>query len=132
MNNYVGEYVDAIKVITDETVKRYAELSGDYNPIHLDEDYAKKTTFKKKIAHGMLIGGYISKIIGMQLPGNGAIYLSQNFKFVRPVFIGDRIRIHVEIVDIIEDKYIILETKVFNEAGKLCVDGEAKVKKEGD
>lgn len=131
MNYYVGQSVESIDIVDEDCVKKFAEISGDYNPIHIDEEYAKNTRFNNKIVHGMLASSFISKVIGMQLPGLGTIYLSQNLRFIRPIYIGETIRTRVCIIDIISEKnQILLETRVFNGQGDLCIDGNALVLKE--
>ena len=86
-------------LITKKLVSDFAKLSGDYNPIHMSEEYAKTTVFKKPIAHGMLLGSLISAIIAKDLPGEGSIYLSQTLKFIKPVYIGNKVKISVKIIE---------------------------------
>jgi 3-hydroxybutyryl-CoA dehydratase len=87
----VGQKASLSKIITDEHVRKYADLSGDINPVHLDESYAKQSRFRKRIAHGMLSAGLFSSIFGTKLPGEGCVYVSQNLNFKRPVYIGDSV-----------------------------------------
>ena len=87
-------YTDSIKV-TDVSIKKFSSASGDRNPIHLNEKFAKNTIFKSRIAHGMLIASFISSVIGNKFPGNGTIYVSQNLKFKRPVKINDVVKIKI-------------------------------------
>ena len=89
-------YTDSVKV-TDTNIKKFASASGDNNPIHLNEEFAKKTIFKSRIAHGMLIASFISSVIGNKFPGNGTIYVSQNLKFKRPVKINDVVKIKITV-----------------------------------
>lgn len=113
------------KTITELNVK----ISLDTNPLHLDEDYAKNTIFKGKIVHGILGAGLISGVIGTKLPGKGAIYLSQNLKFLAPVRIGDTIRAEVKVIDLDKEKRKVgLKTICTNQEGVIVIDGEAKVK----
>jgi len=115
--------------ITKEMVIQFAELTGDKNPIHLDEEYACKTRFKKCIVPGMFIGGLISKIIGMDFPGNGSIYLGQDLKFIKPVYVGDRIHIKCVIESINRDKNnILIANTVFSDDKTVLVKGLSKVK----
>ena len=92
------------KVITDRDIEQFAEISTDYNPVHLDDEYAKDTIFEGRIAHGMLTAGLVSAVIGEQLPGHGTIYMSQNLKFLAPVRPGDLVHAEVKVVDIVIDK----------------------------
>ena len=87
-------YTDSIKV-TDLSIKKFASASGDKNPIHLSDKFAKKSIFKSRIAHGMLIASFISSVIGNKFPGNGTIYVSQDLKFKRPVKINDNVKIKI-------------------------------------
>ena len=92
------------KVITDRDIEQFAEISTDHNPVHLDDEYARDTIFEGRIAHGMLTAGLISAVIGEQLPGHGAIYMSQNLKFLAPVRPGDLVHAEVKVVDMVIDK----------------------------
>ncbi len=114
--------------ITKELVEKYADLIGDRNPIHLDENYAKTTTFKKRIAHGMLVSSFISNIIATDFPGEGSIYLSQNLKFLKPCYLEDKLKYVIEQVDKINSKFY-LNTKVYNQTKELILDGSAVVLK---
>lgn len=126
----IGMFETISKIITEEDIIAYADLSLDRNPVHLDEEYAKNTIFKGRIAHGMLSSGLISAILGTKLPGEGTIYLSQNLKFIAPVRIGDKITAKCEIIELIEEKkIIILKTTCYNQDEKLVIDGEAKILK---
>ena len=87
----VGMKESFSKIITDKDVEKFAQISSDFNPIHFEEEYAKKTIFKRTIVHGMLTASFISAIIGERLPGNGTIYLSQSLKFHKPVIVGQKI-----------------------------------------
>ncbi len=124
----VGDEAFDEKTITKEDVQTFAKVTGDHNPVHLDEDYAKDTLFKKCIAHGMLSAGLISKVIGTQLPGHGTIYLGQTLNFKKPVYIGDTITTVVSIKSINpEKKFLTLETYCKNQKGKVVLEGEATV-----
>ncbi len=124
----IGASESYTKVITREMVQQFAEISGDTNPVHLDEEYAKGTIFKENIAHGILVTGLISRVLGCQLPGYGAIYMAQSVKFLRPVKIGDEITATVEVIAK-EDKKktVTLKTTCKNQLGKVVIDGEATV-----
>lgn len=124
----IGDAVIREKTITENEVKLFAELSGDKNPIHLNDDYAKNTIFKKRIVQGILVAGQISAILANDLPGEGTIYLKQELNFVKPVFIGDKVLTKVAVLEIREDKPIArLETNclVHNE---IVIQGFAIVK----
>ncbi len=114
--------------ITDDLVRQYAALTLDTNPVHLDEEYAAKSFFKKRVAHGMIAGGLISAVLGTKMPGPGAIYLSQNFEFKRPVALGETITARVKIVQKHDrHKKIELRTWVENGEGQVVLDGAAAV-----
>lgn len=124
----VGDSAEVTREITQEDVQAFASLSGDDNPLHLDASFAARTRFRQPIAHGMLTASLISAVIGTRLPGPGGIYLSQELKFVRPVFIGDRVTARAEILDIRPDKPILrLRTTCINQRGETVITGEAVV-----
>ena len=124
----VGATASVTKTITDGDVRLFAELSGDRNPIHLSDAYASRTRFGQRIAHGVLVTGLVSNVIGMQLPGEGAIYLSQNNRFTAPAFIGDTVTATATVSAVREDKAIItLETRCVNQRGETLVTGESVV-----
>lgn len=126
----IGDTAVFSKTITEFDIYQFAGISGDFNPVHINEEFAKNTFFKGRIAHGILTGSFISTVIGTQLPGPNTIYLSQNFRFTAPVRIGDTVRATVEVVDKRDDKKIIkLKTVVFNQHEEIVVDGEAVVMK---
>lgn len=128
INYQIGQSAFFEKCITDEEVRKFAEISGDDNPVHLDDEYAKDTLFGKRIVHGILVSSLISKVIGTQLPGNGTIYLSQNLKFLKPVYVGETVRAEVVIKEIIEEKNrLVLETKVYRQNAECVLTGEALV-----
>lgn len=123
----VGQAVETSRVVGTADIEAFAEVSGDSNPVHLDEAYAKATPFGERIAHGMLSAAYISAILGTRLPGPGAIYLSQSLRFRRPVKIGDLVvaRCTVSALDAAKGR-VTLET-VCEVDGKTVMDGEAVV-----
>jgi 3-hydroxybutyryl-CoA dehydratase len=126
----IGDSAELTKIITDEDVHAFANISMDHNPIHLDKDFAKTTQFKQPIAHGMLSASLISAVIGTVLPGRNTIYLGQTLKFTAPVFIGDTLSAKISVAEKHEGKNIIkLVTQVFNQADKLVIDGHATVLK---
>lgn len=123
----VGQFYEKEVTITSEIGKEFARISGDFNPIHLDEKYAEETRFGKRIVHGMLIGSYISGIIGNEFPGQGSIYLNQDLKFRRPIFYDKKVIIRVEIISVDEEKSRLkLRTSCLDDKDVL-VDGEALI-----
>jgi len=123
-----GDTASLSRTITDEDIRAFADVTGDHNPLHLDEDFAKQTRFGKRIAHGMLCASLISAVIANELPGRGSIYLGQTFKFVAPVFLGDTVTARVTVVSIREDKPILkLETICTNQRDEVVIRGEATV-----
>lgn len=123
---YVGQTSSLTQTVRSDDLVRFAETSGDSNPVHLDEAYAATTRFGKRIAHGMLVASYVSALLGTHFPGPGTIYLSQSLKFVRPVFIGDTLEIVATVTKFREDKAILtMETAVSNQHGETVLTGEA-------
>lgn len=126
----VGMFETVAKTITEADIMLYSGISLDINPIHLNNEYAKDTVFKGRIAHGMLTAGFISAVLGTKLPGEGSIYLSQNLNFLAPVKIGDTITARCEIIELIPDKKIvILKTICYNQENVTVLDGQAKILK---
>jgi 3-hydroxybutyryl-CoA dehydratase len=128
MKIQVGDHAEISKTITDEDVHLFANLTGDHNPVHLDDQYANGTRFKRRVAHGMLTASLISSVLANKLPGEGTVYLSQSLKFVAPVYLDDRVTARVTVTQIREDKPIAtLETICLNQRGELLIKGEAVV-----
>lgn len=124
----LGQQAAFTKTISESDVYLYAGLTGDLNPAHVNEEYAKNTRFGGRIAHGMLSGGLISAVIGMQLPGPGAIYLSQSLKFVAPVRIGDTVTATITVRELDAAKNrAVLDTVCTDRDGQVLVAGEALV-----
>lgn len=124
----LGEEAGTSKTISESDVYSYAGITGDFNPAHINEEYAKKTFFKTRIAHGMLLGGFISAVIGTQLPGPGTIYISQGLNFKAPVQFGDTVTAKVEVSEINQEKNrVILSTTCINQKGTILVEGKAVV-----
>lgn len=122
----VGDAAEFTTVIDDEAVRWFARVTGDANPVHLDEAYAATTPFGRRIAHGMLVAGTISAVLGTRLPGPGAVYLGQTLQFRAPVFLGDAVTARVEVVKVREDKPVVtLRTTCVNGRGELLIEGEA-------
>lgn len=121
----VGMESSSSKTVTEADIVAFAEVSGDKNPVHLDADYAAKTMFKERIAHGMLSAAYISAIFGMQMPGPGAIYMSQTLQFKAPVKIGDTVVTTVKVIEVISEKKRARFECVCAVGGKPVLTGEA-------
>src|SRR5579859_4845435 len=125
----IGARATRVRTIMDDDIVRFAEVSGDRNPVHLDAKYAARSPFGQRIAHGFLTGSMISALIGMELPGTGSIYLGQTLKFLAPVHIGDTVTASVEVIGMREEKRLLtLRTDCTNQAGVLVISGEAVVK----
>ena len=127
-NIKIGDNAEFTKTVSETDIYLYAGVSGDFNPAHINEEYAKNTFFKTRIAHGMLSASFISTVIGLKLPGPGTIYLDQSLKFMAPVRMGDTITARVEIVEIMADKNKArLKTTCANQDGTTVLEGEAIV-----
>ena len=128
MNIKIGDTFTKERLVTDELVRAFAEVSGDYNPIHLDEEFAKTTRFGRRIAHGMLSGAFISAVLGYEFGERKIVYLSQTLKFTAPVFIGDTVTTTATVTNIREDKQIVtMETVCTKQDGEIVVTGESAV-----
>ena len=124
----IGDRFSISRQITDELIRAFAELSGDHNPLHLDEDFAKTTRFGRRIAHGMLSGAFISAVLGYEFKERKIVYLAQTMRFVLPVFIGDTITTTATIMKIRENKpTVTLATECINQNGETTLSGEAVV-----
>lgn len=124
----IGDKFETSREVTDELIRQFAEVSGDHNPLHLDDEVASKTQFGKRIAHGMLSGAFISAVLGYEMRDMKVIYLSQSLKFVKPVFIGDTVTAAATVTNIREDKPIVtVETICTNQDGDTVVKGEAAI-----
>lgn len=118
------------KQVTEDDVDTFARVTGDYNPMHVDEEFAEKTQFHKRIAHGMLSAGLISACIGNKMPGPGAIYLNQTLRFNKPVYFGDVLVATVKVERIDQKAHFqiaILSTIVTNQNGDVVTEGEAQI-----
>jgi 3-hydroxybutyryl-CoA dehydratase len=114
--------------ISSEDVLKFAEIVGDLNPVHLDEAFAEQSFFKKRIVHGAFLGGLISRVLGMDFPGQGTIYISQNSVFKRPVYVDTTVTVEVKVTQVIPEKrWLVLDTTVLNAEGKVCLSGTATV-----
>lgn len=126
---FVGQRAELVRTIGEADLALFAELTGDYNPVHFDEEYARKSVFGKRIAHGMIAGSLVSRLLGMSLPGPGSVYLAQSFRFLAPVGIGDTIVVAVEITGLrAEKRHVQLATTVTNQNGQVVLSGEALIK----
>ena len=124
----VGQKFKFTEKITEKLLNDFATLSGDQNPLHMDEKYANDTPFKKRVCHGMLLASFFSRLIGMYLPGKNALYFSQSLNFKSPCFIGDEITVEGEVVDkSMATKILAVNTTIYNQYRKSLVDGIAKV-----
>jgi len=126
----IGEKASESRKVTEETVRAFAEATGDFNPVHLDAEFAKTSLFKERVAHGMLGAGLVSAVLGTKLPGPNTIYLAQEMKFLAPVKLGDTITAEVEVLEKIDKPKILkMKTTVRNQAGTAVMEGIATVKK---
>ncbi len=121
----VGQSADMTKVITEEDILRFAEITGDRNPVHISEEFAAQTRFGERIAHGILTAGLVSAVIGMKLPGPGCLYISQTLSFLAPVKIGDEITARAEIMEVVSGKRLKLRTSCVNQRKEVVLEGEA-------
>lgn len=125
----IGKRAESKKVYSTLSVKSFAELSGDFNPVHLDDKYASSTLFQKPIVHGIFIASQISELIANKLPGAGSIYLNQTLSFKNPVYHGDEITCIIEVISRKEEKNIVeLSTICINNSGKVIIEGIAIIK----
>lgn len=125
---HLGDAAEFSKTVSESDIYLYAGVSGDMNPAHIDESYARNTFFKTRIAHGMLSAGFISAAIGMKLPGPGSIYIRQELNFRAPVQIGDTVTARVEIIEVnVEKNRVRMRTTCTNQEDTLILDGEAMV-----
>lgn len=126
----IGDRASFSKTVSEYDIYQFAGVTGDFNPVHVDAEYAKSSIFKERIAHGILTAGFISNVLAMQLPGRDTIYLSQNLAFLAPVKIGDTVTAEVEVLEKKDSKRIIrLRTIVKNQRDELVIEGEAVVMK---
>lgn len=124
----VGQEASFTKTVSEADVYNYIGVSGDFNPAHINEEYAKNTFFKTRIAHGMISAGFISAVLGTQLPGPGTIYLGQDLKFTKPVYFGDTITATCTVDEIVKEKNrVVLKTVCTNQDGDVVIDGQALV-----
>jgi 3-oxoacyl-[acyl-carrier protein] reductase len=125
----IGDFAEVHHVITEQDIERFVSLTGDDNRLHVDAEFARTTSFKGRVVHGMLGAAFISTVIGTKLPGDGALWYSQNLEFLHPVRIGDELRVRVEVVKKIDrTRSIELRTEIFNQRGEKVTAGTAGVR----
>jgi 3-oxoacyl-[acyl-carrier protein] reductase len=116
-------------IITQSDVDKFAELTGDFNPVHVDEEFASRTAFGKNVVHGMLTSSFISTMIGMLIPGPGALWVSQSLEFHNPSFVGDKITVYAEVIKkSVSTRMLVLKITIMNQKGIMVVSGDSKVK----
>ncbi len=126
MNLHVGQKASRTVTITADHVKTFAELTGDYNPLHFEEAFAAQTKFKRLVVQGGLTTGLLHALVAMDMPGPGTVFLSQNWKFAAPVFIGDTITAEAEVVSIHETKPVTqLRVRIARQDNEMVLEGEA-------
>ena len=124
----VGDTAEITRTIAESDIEAFADVTGDRNPVHLDDEFAKNTRFGRRIAHGMLTASLISSVLANHLPGEGSVYLGQTLQFVAPVFPGDEVTARVTVVEVRENRPIVkLETVCVNQRGETVIRGEATV-----
>lgn len=123
----IGDSASFTKTVSESDVYLFAGVTGDLNPAHTNQIEAEKSMFKSRIAHGMLSAGFVSAVLGMQLPGPGTIYMEQHLKFTKPVYFGDTITATCTVTEIIKDKIVKLSTVCTNQNNEVVLDGEATV-----
>ncbi|MBO8161294.1 MAG: MaoC family dehydratase [Thermosipho sp. (in: Bacteria)] len=122
----IGDTYSKETIVKSDDVLKFAEITGDKNPIHINEEYAKKSIFGGRISHGILLLGYLSAVLGMEFPGPGTIYMKQEAKFLKPVYVGEKIKICIEVKEKNDEKKRVkVSTQIFKENGEIAIDGEA-------
>jgi 3-hydroxybutyryl-CoA dehydratase len=124
----VGDEYKFERHISSDAVWRFAEVVGDLNPIHLDAEFAEKSFFKKRIVHGAFLVGLISKVLGMDFPGQGTVYISQDSVFKRPVYVDTTVSVEVKVTQVLTEKRrLVLNTNILNSDDEVCLAGSATV-----
>ena len=122
-----GQHVTFTKTFTEDDVQRFIEITGDVNPLHVDESYASHTPFRRRILHGMLTASLFSTMVGMLMPGTGAIYRSQTITFLKPVHIGDTITVHFLVRGVDREKHRLdIEAWMENQSGERVIEGKCE------
>jgi 3-hydroxybutyryl-CoA dehydratase len=125
---HIGDQASFTKTVVEADIVLFAGVTGDFNPVHVDKEFAEKSFFKERIAHGMLSAGFISTVLGTKLPGPGTIYLGQTLQFKSPVKINDTITARVEVIEKIDAKRMLrLKTECYNQDAKLVTTGECTI-----
>ena len=124
---HVGMEATSKRIITETDINDFAKISGDFNPIHIDSEYAKKTRYKKKIAHGLMSASFFSALFGTKLPGNGCVYTYQSLRFKRPIYVGDEVNtvIKIKSIDKVNNKIMFTTQCIIK--SKVAIDGEAEI-----
>jgi len=122
-----GMEVSYSQTITDADVKAFAGISGDNNPVHMSEEYAEKSRFKKRIAHGLMSASYFSALFGTKIPGEGCVYVSQSLQFKRPVYLGDTVTATVIVTNVDLEKRRVFFRTLCKVRNKIVIDGEAEL-----
>jgi 3-hydroxybutyryl-CoA dehydratase len=124
----IGRQESFIMKITESMVEKFSNLSGDLNPLHMDNEFAESSLFKKRIVHGMLLSSFFSQLIGMKLPGKNSLYFSQTLNFRSPCYIGDEIEVVGKVIEKSDSTQIItMSTSIFNKSKICLIDGIAKI-----
>ena len=123
----VGMAVSYSQTVTDADIKAFADISGDNNPVHMDQEYASESQFGNRIAHGLMSASYFSALFGTKLPGPGCVYVEQNLKFLRPVFIGDTVTASVYVTEVDKNKRRVFFKTICEVSGKKVITGKAEI-----
>jgi 3-hydroxybutyryl-CoA dehydratase len=129
MDIVIGQKAHTKRIFDEQSVRLFAELTGDYNPIHFDKSYAENTIFKKPIVHGPLVLTLVTTLFAKELPGAGSVYLSHEIKFIKPVYYNDEITAILEVTNISEKGHIFINTICKNQNGEIVIEGMARLKK---
>jgi len=123
----IGQFAERVKTVSEQDLELFAEVSGDRNPVHMDEEFARRTPFRGRIAHGALVASYISGVLGNQLPGPGAIFMGLNMRFHRPVRIGDTVTARATVKSIDMKTRVVVMDCICSVEGEACMLAEAEV-----
>jgi 3-hydroxybutyryl-CoA dehydratase len=123
----IGDKSSISQLMTEENTISFANISKDFNPIHLDKDYARNSMFKGQIVHGLMVASLFSGLFGTELPGIGCVYKSQNLKFKRPIYIGDEVEVHIEVTSINKDKKTVSFRTFCLINEKVMIEGDAEI-----
>ena len=123
----IGMRVSYSQTITDADIKAYAGLSGDHNPVHVNQEYAEESRYGRRLAHGLMSVGFFSALFGMRLPGPGCVYVSQNIQFKRPVYIDDTVTAIAEVTDVCLKKKRVFFSTNFYVKNKIVISGDAEI-----